>query len=82
MLILSRKRKQAVVIDLRKWNLGVVRVTNVENRGDRMRLGVDASREIPVHRAEVFDAIERTEKDEKGEGNQPGGGEEKGGAAA
>ena len=53
MLILSRKRDEQIII-----NDNIV-VTVVEIRGDKVRLGVDAPREIPVHRREVHEAIAR-----------------------
>jgi carbon storage regulator len=34
-------------------------VTIVDIRGDKVRLGVQAPEEIPVHRQEVYDAIKR-----------------------
>ncbi|MGH7129028.1 MAG: carbon storage regulator CsrA [Planctomycetaceae bacterium] len=51
MLVLSRKRNESIVI-----NQNVI-VTVVEIRGDKVRLGIQAPRETPVHRAEVHDAI-------------------------
>ena len=33
----------------------------VEIRGDKVRLGVEAPKEVPVHRREVFDAIHRND---------------------
>jgi len=53
MLVLSRKKDQRIVID------GNIVITVVEIRGDKIRLGIDAPREIPVHRSEIQDAIER-----------------------
>jgi carbon storage regulator len=41
-----------------------VEITIVEVRGDKVRLGITAPREIPVHRREVYDAIQ-AEKDTK-----------------
>ena len=62
MLVLSRKRNESIVI-----NDNVV-VTIVDIRGDDVRLGVEAPKEIPVHRQEVFDAIQRERAQEaKGE---------------
>ena len=62
MLVLSRKRNESVVI-----NDNVI-VTIVDIRGDDVRLGVEAPKEIPVHRQEVFDAIQRERAQEaKGE---------------
>ena len=52
-LILSRKRDEQIII-----NDNIV-ITVVEIRGDKVRLGVDAPREIPVHRREVYEAIAR-----------------------
>ena len=34
----------------------------VEIRGDKVRLGVEAPKEVPVHRREVYDAIKRNEE--------------------
>ncbi len=53
MLVLSRTRDERIVIG------GCVRVTVVDIRGDKVRLGIDAPQEIPVHREEVARAIER-----------------------
>jgi len=51
MLVLSRKRNEQVVIG------GTVVVTIVEIRGDKVRLGIEAPKEVSVHRREVWDAI-------------------------
>ncbi len=53
MLVLSRKRNQSIVIN------DDITITIVEIRGDKVRLGVEAPKEVPVHRAEVFEAIKR-----------------------
>ena len=53
MLVLSRKKSESIVI-----NDNVV-ITIVEVRGDKVRLGIQAPREIPVHRKEVMDSIVR-----------------------
>lgn len=53
MLVLSRKKDESIVI-----NDNIV-VTIVEIRGDKVRLGIDAPRDVPVHRQEVLDAIIR-----------------------
>jgi carbon storage regulator len=55
MLVLSRKQNEAIVIDDRI----VVRV--VEIRGDKIRLGIEAPREVPIHRLEVHEAIQQEE---------------------
>ena len=51
MLVLSRKKNETVVVD------DTIRITVVEIRGDKVRLGIEAPREVPVHRQEVYDAI-------------------------
>ncbi len=51
MLVLSRKKNECIVI-----NNDVI-VTVVEIRGDKVRLGIVAPKDVPVHRQEVFDAI-------------------------
>lgn len=53
MLVLTRKKNESIVID------DVIRVMVVEIRGDKVRLGIEAPREIEVHRQEVYDVIHR-----------------------
>ena len=53
MLVLSRQRDESIMIG------DNVVVTIVDIRGDKVRLGIDAPGEIPVHRQEVYDAIQR-----------------------
>jgi len=53
MLVLSRQRDESITIG------DNVVVTIVDIRGDKVRLGIDAPREVPVHRQEVYDAIQR-----------------------
>lgn len=55
MLVLSRKTNETIVIGEN------IIVTVVEIRSDRVRLGIDAPREVTVHRREVYDAIKRSE---------------------
>ena len=54
MLVLSRKKNESIVIDDR------IKIVVVEIRGDKVRLGVEAPKEVPVHRQEVYDAIKRS----------------------
>lgn len=56
MLVLSRKLNESIVI------ADVVTVTVLEIRGDKIRLGIEAPKEVPVHRREVYDAIRRAEQ--------------------
>lgn len=51
MLVLSRKRNESVVI-----NDNIV-VTIVDVRGDKVRIGIEAPRDVSVHRQEVLEAI-------------------------
>lgn len=54
-----------------------VEITIVDVRGDKVRLGINAPKHIPVHRREIYDAIQK-EKAEKAEGGEAKGGEAKG----
>ena len=58
MLVLSRQKDESIMIG------DDVEITIVDVRGDKVRLGITAPREIPVHRREVYEAIQR-EKSEK-----------------
>lgn len=53
MLVLSRQRDESIIIG------NDIVITVVEIRGDKVRLGIEAPSEIPVHRQEVFEAIQR-----------------------
>jgi carbon storage regulator len=55
MLVLSRKKNESIVIN------NDITIVVVEIRGDKVRLGVEAPKEVPVHRREVYDAIHRNE---------------------
>lgn len=51
MLVLTRKKNESIVID------NNIVVTIVEIRSDKVRLGIIAPKEVPVHRQEVHEAI-------------------------
>jgi carbon storage regulator len=53
MLVLSRKRDERIVIG------DNIVITIVDVRGDKVRLGIEAPPEIPVHRQEIIDALRR-----------------------
>ncbi len=53
MLVLSRQRDESIIIG------DNVVVTIVDVRGDKVKLGIEAPKEIPVHRQEVYEAIRR-----------------------
>ena len=55
MLVLSRKKNESIVIN------NDITIVVVEIRGDKVRLGVEAPKEVPVHRREVYDAIKLNE---------------------
>ena len=73
MLVLSRHRDESIMIG------DDVVVTIVDIRGDKVRLGIDAPSDIPVHRQEVYDAIQRenqkaAEAQKKNAGSSEGSG--------
>jgi len=53
MLVLSRHRDESIMIG------DEIVITVVDIRGDKVRLGIDAPQDVPVHRQEVYDAIQR-----------------------
>ena len=53
MLVLSRHRDESIIIG------DNIVITVVDVRGDKVRLGIDAPKDIPVHRQEVHEAIQR-----------------------
>lgn len=56
MLVLSRKKGEGIVIN------NNIEIVVVEIRGDKVRLGIEAPRDVPVHRREVYNAIQLAEK--------------------
>ena len=55
MLVLSRKKNESIIIN------DDITIVVVEIRGDKVRLGIEAPKEIPVHRNEVYEAIRRNQ---------------------
>jgi len=53
MLVLSRHRDESIIIG------DNIVITIVDIRGDKVRLGIDAPTTIPVHRREIYEAIQR-----------------------
>jgi carbon storage regulator len=51
MLVLSRNRDESIMIG------DNIKITIVDIRGDKCRIGIEADSSIPVHRQEVYDAI-------------------------
>jgi carbon storage regulator len=58
MLVLSRQKDESIMVG------DDVEITIVDVRGDKVRLGITAPKDIPVHRREVYEAIKR-EKEQK-----------------
>ncbi|OHB20101.1 MAG: carbon storage regulator [Parcubacteria group bacterium RIFCSPHIGHO2_01_FULL_56_18] len=56
MLVLSRKKNESIVIN------DDITIMVVEIRGDKVRLGVEAPKKVPVHRNEVYEAIRRNQE--------------------
>ncbi len=55
MLVLSRKKDEKIVIG------DSITLMVIEIRGDKVRLGIDAPKEVTVHRQEVYEAIQKEE---------------------
>ncbi|MHC4124288.1 MAG: carbon storage regulator CsrA [Planctomycetota bacterium] len=64
MLVLSRQKDQSIVIG------DNIEITIVDVRGDKVRLGITAPREVPVHRREVYEAIQREKREKEAKKNQ------------
>ena len=60
MLVLSRKKNESIIIN------DDITIVVVEIRGDKVRLGVEAPKEVPVHRNEVYEAIRRNQQKTEG----------------
>lgn len=56
MLVLSRQRDESIFIG------DNIKITVVDIRGDKVRLGIEAPSEVPVHRQEVYEAIQREQQ--------------------
>jgi carbon storage regulator len=59
MLVLSRKKDEKIIIG------DNITVMVIEIRGDKVRLGIEAPKEITVHRQEVYDAIKREQVEKR-----------------
>lgn len=64
MLVLSRYRDESIRIG------DDIVITVIDIRGDKVRLGIEAPNNVPVHRQEVYDAIAREKKPMKPESNR------------
>ncbi len=61
MLVLSRQKDESIMIG------DEVEITIVDVRGDKVRLGITAPKSIPVHRREIYDAIQREKAQKEGQ---------------
>lgn len=61
MLVLSRQRDESIMIG------DDVEIIIVDVRGDKVRLGITAPKSTPVHRREIYDAIQREKSQQKEE---------------
>ena len=66
MLVLSRKKNESIVIN------DQIVVTVIEVRGDKVRLGIEAPKEVPVHRREVYVKIKEAEQRGTGQDENSG----------
>ena len=65
MLILSRKVNENIVID------GRIIVKIVRLDGENVKLGIEAPADVPVHRQEVYDEIQRNNREAATTGRRP-----------
>ena len=65
MLVLSRQRDESIMIG------DDVEIIIVDVRGDKVRLGITAPKSIPVHRREIYDAIQREKKEKEESQEEP-----------
>ena len=59
MLVLSRKKDEKIIIG------DNITLMVIEIRGDKVRLGIEAPKEVSVHRQEVYEAIKREQEDQR-----------------
>ena len=65
MLVLSRQRDETIMIG------DDIEITVVDIRNDKVRIGINAPAHIPVHRKEVYEAIQLEKKSADSAGNTP-----------
>lgn len=58
MLVLSRKKDERIIIGDRE-----IVIMIIEIRGDKVRLGIEADKSVPIHREEVYEAIQRQQRE-------------------
>ena len=65
MLVLTRKSNQSIMIG------DEIEISVLSVMGDKVRIGIQAPRSIPVYRREVYVAIQREREEELGEAGAP-----------
>ncbi len=73
MLVLTRKSREAVVVGGFDRFEHLLRITVLEIRGGKVRLGFEAPADVPVHRWEVWERIRATSLGDPTEGPGPPG---------
>jgi len=68
MLVLSKQKNESIMIGEGKEATEVI---IIDVRGDKTRLGIIAHPHIPVHRREIYDAIQREKSKKKEQKNSP-----------
>jgi carbon storage regulator len=63
MLVLSRKKHETITIG------DDIKIVVVEIRGDKCRIGVDAPKDVVVHRGEIYDKIRNQNQNQEGSGS-------------
>lgn len=69
MLVLSRKKNESIIIGDQETLGFEIKIVVVEIRGDKVRLGIEAPKSVPVHRQEVYQAILRSAQEQVAEHN-------------
>jgi carbon storage regulator len=64
MLVLSRQKDESIMIG------DDIKITIVDVRGDKVRLGIEAPRKVSVHRIEVYEAIQREKEGKQAAGEK------------
>ena len=66
MLVLSRHRDESILI-----NGDEIKITIVDIRGDKVRIGIEAPSAVSVHREEIWEAIKKDGERRKNHQNNP-----------
>ena len=59
MLVLSRKKNESIIIN------DNITLVVVDIKGDKVRIGINAPKDVPVHRKEIYNAIRAGERREE-----------------